>query len=174
MWNFICDTQTHVKFLHVKDHMWNFIYDHSHVKIHMWIFTCEFSHVRISHEKIHMWNFTCEKSHVKFHMWNFTCEISHVKFHMWNFTCEISHVKSSHMWNFTCDFSHVTLHMWNTCETHIDSTCVSHVKLIPCETHGIWNSHVFLELHMCESHVSDVRNFCKGATWASLKTCCGV
>ena len=167
MWN----ADTH-KISRMKDHMWIFTYDHSHVKIQMWIFTCEFSHMKfhmwkftseISHVKNHMWNFTCEISHVKFHMWNFTCEKqSHGKFHMWNFTCEISHVKSSHMGNFPCEFSHVTLHMWNTCETHIDRTCDSHVKLVPCETHGIWNSHVFLELHMCESHVSHMRNFCKG------------
>ena len=143
---------------HVKFHMW-FTREISHVKFHMW-FTREISHV-----KCHMLKNTCEISHVKViceisHV-TFTCEISYVKFHMWNFTSEKQSHGKFHMW-----FSHVTLHMWNTCETHVDSTCVSHVKIIPCETHGIWESHVFLELHMCESHVSNMRNFCKGySTW---------
>ena len=64
------------------------------------------------------------------------------------------------MGNFTCDFSHVTFHK-NTCETHIDSTCVSHVKKSHVKHMG-YEIHVFLELHMWESHVSHMRNFCKG------------
>ena len=181
MWNLPCDFNmwnftgrySHVKF-HIKffvceipyvksRNMWNFTCEISHVKFHMWkfhmgTFTCDISHV-----KFHMWNFTCENPHVKFHMWNFTCEISHVKFHMWNLTCEISHVKF-HMWKaVTCEISHVKFHMWLfTCETYVKHILIAHVKIIPSETHGIWDSHVFLELHMCETHGNHMRNFCKG------------
>ena len=167
MWNFPCEiVKFHVwitcEISHMTFHMWNFTCD-SHVKFHMWNFTCGNTyHMWKSHVKFHMWlshvTFTCD-----FHMWNCTCENSHVTvFHMWNFTCEISHVKQSHG-KFHVIF-HVTLHTRNTCETHVDSTCVSHVKIIPYETHGIWDSHVFLELHMCESHASHMRNFCKAGS----------
>ena len=103
--------------------------------------TCEISHGKNMSHVI----FTFDISHVK-NMWNFTCEISHVKFHMWNFTCEISQVKF-HMWNFTGE-EHVT---W--------------------ETHGFWDSHVLLKLHMwitCESHVKYIIIFCKG--YISIET----
>ena len=112
----------------------------------------------MSHVKFHNWNFTCwNVSHVKFHMWEFTCGISHVKNMSYEyFTCEISHVKF-HMWNFTCEISHVKFHMWNfTCEEYVT-----------WETHGFWDSHVLLELHMwitCESHGKHIKIFCKGYT----------
>ena len=155
---------------------WNFTCENSHVEFHMWKVTRGISHVKFHMWKVtwlHMWNFTWETSHgkfadtctilyVEFHMWNFTCENSHVKINTRNFTCEISRVKNSHMGNFTCEISLVNFQMWNTCETHFDSIFVLRVKIISCETHGIWDSHVFLELHMCEPYVSHMRNFCNG------------
>ena len=173
MWYFTCEQSYMIK-------MCNFICQSSHGKINMWYSPCEFSKVKflmvghfsceISPMTSFLCSYTCSFPIIKFqmqyftcknHMWKVTYELSHVEFQslltcrMWNFTFGISRVEICHTWSFTCEISHVKFHMWYfTCEEYVT-----------WETHGFWDSHVLLELHMwitCESHGKHITIFCKG------------